>query len=344
MQPRVYVIALVAVALAVVSAIAGTNLFIDPQGVFGSGLVPTTGYQNRRFLRVEAYKASPDRYDGVMFGSSRSWLFDVSEISRRMDANLADFSVDRATISEHLSVLDFLLRDKAAKHGPMRAAILLLDVDLLGASDSIHSAIQFLQPPAISGGNPVRFWWRNLIGVQFAAWKSGVREAWRTQAVEQIPGANPLDSREDAPAAKAATAQPTGAQPRPVVLIDPPSGTVPPSNWIRARPNYPRDIDTLKRFVALCRERRIRLLIATTPLRLAESAQYDSADLDEVLGEMSRIAPVWDFTTSAQLADSDDLWIDESHFTRKVMRAMVDRMFGKTVPTEWQGFGRLRGS
>jgi hypothetical protein len=339
MQPRTYVLSLLVVALVVISSIAGANLLLDPQGVFGTGMVRRSVNVNQRYLDYAAYEAKSDRYDGLMLGSSRALAFDLDALARRTGAHFANFAVARGTIVDHLAVLDFVVRDKAAKHEQLRAVFLLLDMDIFGMSSFVNSPIQFQQPPPIAGGDWPRFWWRNLTAFQYRTWRDTLRYA-RMAELGALPIADAPADRPDAAAAVAADPFPDAAQP--LVRVETLAAADPPSNWITARPDYRVHVDLLKRFVATCREHGIRLLLATAPLNPVTVVQYDRADLDQVLGEVSRIAPVWDFTTAGQLAGTMALWADETHFVGPVANVMLDRMFGDPVPPPWQDFGRLR--
>jgi hypothetical protein len=337
MQPRTYVRSLIAVAAVVISAIAGANLLLDPQGVFGTGVVPRSANANQRYLRFVTYRANSDRYDGAMFGSSRAQAFDLDDLSRRTDTHVASFSVARGTIVDHLAVLDFVIRDKAAKRAPLRAVFLLIDMDIFGMSSFVNSPIQYLQPPAITGDNAARFWWRNLTAFQYQTWRDTLRYARQPES-EKVPIVAP---RLNAMALAVASERPGAAAP-PVMQVGTLPVTVTPSYRISARPDYGPHLESLKRFVATCREHGIWLVMATAPLNPATIAQYDPADLDWVVGEISRIAPVWDFTTAGQLIDSADLWLDEVHFDSQVADVMLNRIFNGPVPALWAGFGRLR--
>jgi hypothetical protein len=339
MQPRTYVLSLLVVALAVISSIAGANLLLDPQGVFGTGFVHRSVNANYRYLRYAAYEANSAHYDGLLLGSSRARMFGLGELSRRTGAHFANFSVARGTIVDDLAVLDFVVRDKAAKHEHLRTVFLLLDMDIFGMSSFVNAPIQFQQPPPVAGGDWARFWWRNLTAFQYRNWRDTLRYA-RMAELEPPPIADPLADRPDAPESVGADRFPDAAQP--LIQVETLVGGGPPSNWITARPDYRAHVGLFTRIVSLCREHGVRLIVATAPLNPVTIVQYDLADLDQVLSDISRIEPVWDFTTAGQLADGMGLWADEIHFDPRVANVMLDRLFGDPVPPRWRDFGRLR--
>ena len=71
MSPRIYALVLSAVAATVFFGIAAANVIIDPQGIFGTNLIHSIN-ANQRYLRFAAYQRRQDRFDGVLFGSSRA--------------------------------------------------------------------------------------------------------------------------------------------------------------------------------------------------------------------------------------------------------------------------------
>jgi hypothetical protein len=71
MHPRTYALTLSAAALSLFLGVAGTNLLIDPMGVFGTRLLSRSLDDNERYATLAEYQSQRDRYDGLFFGSSR---------------------------------------------------------------------------------------------------------------------------------------------------------------------------------------------------------------------------------------------------------------------------------
>src|SRR5262249_35745036 len=129
MHPRTYALLLSASAALLFLAVIATNVIIDPQGVFGTGLLPRSANANTRYLSVAEYQAAPEQYDGVVFGSSRATL-PLRDLSKHMDgARFLTFAVSLGTLTDHLPMLEFVVRDKMRRGERLRAAFLLLDAD-----------------------------------------------------------------------------------------------------------------------------------------------------------------------------------------------------------------------
>jgi len=145
---RAYVLATIAIATAWLGLTMAANVLIDPQAVFGSHLVRVHFNANARYLAFRDYTADPDRYDAVMFASSRGNAFDRPLLAEQLGVRrIANFSVPFGLLSDHLPTLEFLLRDKAARGGRLAAAVLVLDADFFSKQPWTNLNIDSFLPP-----------------------------------------------------------------------------------------------------------------------------------------------------------------------------------------------------
>src|SRR4051812_17808586 len=116
MNPRTYALTLTFAAAALFVGVILANVLIDPQAVFGTNLLPRSPNSNYHYRNLAAYDAAPDRFDGVLFGSSRSQAIPLPELSRRMDGvTFANFAVVRGMLPDFLPALEYVLADKAKR-------------------------------------------------------------------------------------------------------------------------------------------------------------------------------------------------------------------------------------
>jgi len=182
MRPQTYVAAVIAMALTWLAATMAANVLIDPQGVFGTNLLAHRN-ANGRYLAVKAYEAAPDRYDAVLFASSRGGVFDRSLLAKLLNArDVADFAVPFGLLSDYLPILQFLLRDKAGRRTRLKAVFVVLDADFFGLPPWTNINIDGFLPPEVSGEAPFRFWWRYLTAFQFKEWREDIRGALASEA------------------------------------------------------------------------------------------------------------------------------------------------------------------
>jgi hypothetical protein len=332
MQPRAYAITLSAWALSLFLAVAGTNLVIDPMGVFGTKLLPRSLNANDRYAKLAEFQSQPDRFDGLFFGSSRSEAIPRDELSQHLaGVTFANFGVVGGMLTDHLAVLDYVLREKTAKGQRIRAVFILLDPDTFGRRPFTNESLTFAMPPALSGESPVRFWWRNLIAIQFAVWRSALREVL---VMSRLPQSDDVLWR------LIGSAIPGTANAQSMITPSPPDAPI--AEKLTDRPLYPQHLELWRRFVTLCRENSIELMVAISPLSHHFASEYDPSDLSRAIDDINRLAPVWDFTDNGWVSNNPKLWRDDSHFGSEVGRMMVERIFGDPVPPEWEGFGQLK--
>jgi hypothetical protein len=325
---RRYVIATVAIALAWLAATMAANILIDPQGVFGTRLVTRHFNPNARYGALRDYAAAPERYDAVLFASSRGNAFDRALLARRLGVRaVANFSVPFGLLTDHLPALEFLLRDKAARGGRLAAVFLVLDADFFGKTPWTNVNLDSFLPPQISGESAFRFWWRYLTAFQLRYWESDLGALAR---VEPTAGPPPPEVRRRLAAAAIVPLRLAGAaaaQPMPIAETFPQEIDAP-----EIRSNLAHQLELLARLVALCRAQDVRLLIAFSPLNGHRVSADQAADNARIVDEVARITPVWDFNPPASLSDRPDLWQDFSHYSPALADVMLRRIFGPEPP------------
>lgn len=329
MHPRTYALTFMTLTTGLFLAVVGMNVAIDTQGVFGTGLLGEPLNPNVRYQRFIAYDRASARYDGLLFGSSRAFDLPVEPLRRLEGATFADFAVQFGMITDHLPVLEYVLREKAEQHG-LRAVFLLLDADSIGNRPKTNRYLATLLAPPLTGERPLRFWWRYLSAIQIGTWRGEIARAWNKVRAAEAPHA-------------AAASDPGAAAGTPANAREPDlPGAEPASGRITARPDYARQLRLLQQFAALCKRNDVRLTVAIAPLSREEAAKYDPAELAKAVDDVSRIVPVWDFTNSQWLAEHPELWADSRHFGPEVGRLVLARIFGDATVTVPGDFGRLR--
>jgi hypothetical protein len=336
-RARRYVIATIALATLWLAATMAANILIDPQNVFGTDLVRTHLNANARYQALRDYNADPDRYDAVQLASSRGNPFDRTLLAEQLGVGaVANFSVPFGLLTDHLPVLQFLLRDKAARGRHLKAVFLVLDADFFGKQPWTNVDIDSFQPPPISGESPLRFWWRYLTAFQLKHWMSDLRAQ---AAAKSAAGRGPSVSGASMTAAGLFPVPPgsvaAGLRPLVATALEETSGP-------EIRSDLAHQLALLARFVALCREHDVRLVIAFSPLNRQNVGDDQAPDNERIVDEVARVTPVWDFGRPAWLSDRADLWLDFSHYSTAVATMMTQRIFG-TATTAPADFGRLKG-
>ncbi|MGZ5503573.1 MAG: hypothetical protein ACXWGY_02835 [Chthoniobacterales bacterium] len=305
--------------------VIATNVLIDPERVFGTELFPVKLNANERYLHYVAYRKSEATVDALFFSSSRGKAIATPELSARAGVNYADFGVAFGMITDHLPVLERVIRDKETRGERLRQVFLLLDVDFLGQRPSTNRSPQTYLHPDLTGEDPIRFWIRFLTAIQFRAWKDDMRRA-------SAPSPSTVAIGESA-----ASALPT----TPFMQL---AGSAASLQRVTTRNDYQRQLALLRRFAQLCRDHGVELIVATSPLHRDVASTLDAQDLSAAVTDVSRITPVWDFGAPPWLSDRPELWTDYSHFTREVGELMLNRIFTGTLPPDGLPFGELHKS
>ena len=304
--------------------------------MFGTNILPRSPNFNYHYRNLAAYDAAPDRFDGLLFGSSRAQATPPAELSRRMNGvTFANFSVIRGMLPDFLPALEYVLADKAKRGQRLRAVFLLLDIDTFGDPPATNRYIETLLPQALSGESGVYFWWRNLTALQVRSWQRILREA--RVAIEERDRQAP-SAIEKVKLALVRIAALSGFAAR---------GSQAGSDYNRPfgqRAHFAEQLQLLQRIAALSRKSGAELIVAVSPLHRAVESRYLPKDLSQALDQVARVTPLWDFTGADWLSDDPNYWMgDTAHYSAEVGRMMLARIFGDPMPRGWERFGRLRG-
>jgi hypothetical protein len=336
MKPRTYALTLILGAAALFLSVVAANLLIDPQGVFGTNLLPRSPNINYHYRNLAAYDAAPDRFDGLLFGSSRAdQAIPMADLSRRISGvTFANFSVVRGMLPDFVPALEYVLADKAKRGQRLRAVFLFLDIDTFGDPAATNRYIETLLPQALSGESGVYFWWRNLTALQVRSWQSILRDARGAIEAREAPSASEklkwtLVRFASALSGLVARGSQAGSD------YNRPFGQ---------RAHFAEQLQLLQRIAALCRQSGAELIVAVSPLHRAVESRYLPTDLSQALDQVARVTPLWDFTGADWLSDNTNYWrSDTAHYSSEVGRMMLARIFGDPMPRGWERFGRLRG-
>jgi len=314
MTSRIFSLSLIAGMTLLFLSTVGANVLLDPEQVFGTGLYPHSVNANERVLHMRQYQQDADSVDGLLFSSSRGMYFDSRQLEKGMGlSHFLAASMTYGMVSDYVPILEYVIRDKAARSVKLKHVFLLLDLDLLGRPPWTNSNINSFLPPEVSEESAARFWWRYLTAFQYRYWRDVIREGRQAEAAKGTTVRSPLP-------------------------IEPEDHR---RAWNVVRPDLERQLKLLERLVALCRDNQVKLTVAISPLRARNLEQNDPVKIEAIAERVARITPVWDFNFQRFFADNQDYWVDNSHFTTKVASMMLAQIFGE-VHDATAPWGRLR--
>jgi hypothetical protein len=338
LRARGYAVAAMVAAALWLAATMAANILIDPQGVFGLG--PPRGHvdENVRYQRFRDYQAQADQDDAVLFASSRGIGFDRDLLAKLLGVRaVANFSVPLGLMTDHLPVLQYLLRDKAARGQHLAAVFLVIDPDFFGLPSWTNSNIDAFLPPQVSGDSRLHFWWRYLTVFQYGNWRLGLPSTLESYLpTRRVTRSEPRLAVAAMPVSlNLAFAQPLS----PTVSLE-------GADAIQIRSDLAHQLALLAQFVALCKANDVRLTIVLSPLnRQSEWAgDAQTPDNERTAAQIANVVPVWDFDRPEWLSARQDLWLhsgDRSHYTVAVGTMMLHRIFGGETDAP-ADFGQLR--
>ena len=155
--PRRYACILIAAAMAMFLATMAANVILDPEGMFGTGLYKPI-LRNHRYFGFVDYRRTAPRIEGLIFGSSRALAFDVERMRQyaKLDGDLLNLAVPFGEMTDHLPMLEYILRDKAARGETIKAVVLFVDLDLFGLPPLTNRNVDAFLAPQVTGETPAR--------------------------------------------------------------------------------------------------------------------------------------------------------------------------------------------
>ncbi len=188
MTPRSFACAVITGGSLLLGATIFANVVADPQGVFGTDVIAHSANPNWRYLQFLKYKDQGSQIDGLIFASSRGTFLDRDLLADRTgDRRILDFAVPYGLITDHLPLLQYVLKDKKARGEQLKSVFLLLDLDLFGTAPWTNTNIDAFLPPDVSGESTARFWWRYLTVFQYRNWRNTLQRR-RRDATPQLSG------------------------------------------------------------------------------------------------------------------------------------------------------------
>lgn len=293
------------------------NVLLDPYNVFHPGRLVNNGVEpNKNYIKMKNVIDHPDRYDSLLFGSSRVGFLDVERMN---DGTYYDMMYSEGLPAEHLQNLkDLLARGIVPKN-------ILLGVDDISwfVDPEFHGNILYRAPFPWSGslldkaGFYLKYFdlFTTLKSVQTIRDNVVNDEQWGERLLR------------------------TGTE-----NLDIPSQFDPANDRPYWADYYmPREevFAEIQEFVDICEENDIHLTVFTNPLYAKTYTQGIQNGYLEFLEGLSEITDFYNFSGYNTLTVDTANFYENSHYTRKIGDKMIDVMFyGQTYEgLEEQGFG-----
>jgi len=305
---RVFNASILLVITLLVGGLFALNTLIDPYGVFQTSSMPDGPSSNERYLKIEHLKAGNERFEMLIFGSSRSGMTDPEWVENRTGLNAYNLSVFSGRPSDwrnmYRAYRQFGEPPKAVMIG-VDAMAFLREPEAVDLSRRHHPSVDeagtlsywldyLLAPslwPALEKANAaeepnISFNWRkgtySLIGydkqieADHAAYRAKTFDTWKARAFQSA-----FDERE----------------------------------WQR-----------LTSWLGELAEDQVEVTVFLQPMH-RQWKERMAPLMPEVRKRLSQISHLIDL--SALGSDEDELWYEQRHYREPIAKAVVEHLFGK---------------
>lgn len=312
-----YIFKIFIFALLVMGVILGVSVVIDPYNVFHYEYPVNNGVEaNKNFIKTKYLLNNPDKFDSLVFGSSRAGFVDVASLP---DGKYYNLSASEAVPAEHLNILKVLIKNDFV---PKNVLILMDDISCF-VDPALHEEMLY-RVPYPSGGviSYLKFYEKycdvitNLEALevirQYENQDSDYTERFRETGSERLDAVSEFD------------------------------GTNQEGFWSDYFELRLEDcIAEIQELIDLCEEYDIELRIVTNPLyhkTYAKSAQNGYLEFLEALADVTEF---YNFSGLSDITTNDGNYYETSHFTAETTRLMMDAVYQGRVDEALlaQGFG-----
>ena len=142
---RRFVLRFLALLLGLLATIGLLNLLVDPEGIYGSHLLPPVTW-NTRAAKAELLAAADPKPEALVFGSSRLMTIPPADVERATGLRTFNAAVNAAYAEDFYVLLRY-----AVERGGARPKLVLIGLDAEAFHDHEPENDYLLQPNALGG-------------------------------------------------------------------------------------------------------------------------------------------------------------------------------------------------
>jgi len=325
--------------LIIVLAVLPISIVIDPYNVFHPYNPKDNGIEsNKGFIKTSYILKNYDRFDSLLFGSSRAGFVDIGHLNERSQEVFYDMASSECLVGEQTDELRTFIK---AGFVPKTVIVLVDDISCF-VSPSLHKDMLYRMPyPAGSIFDKAEFYlkYTDLL-TNFDSLKI-IRE---NEAKKAADAANGIDNSYDNSTQMSYIDRfyNTGTE-----RLDKESQFNPDEEqyqkgyWVDYYSLRTEEaLSEISELKKLCDDNGIKLIVATNPLYcLTYQKAIENGYLDYIEG-LAEITDFYCFSSFSDITDDYHYYYETSHFTPQVTRMMIDSIYGcaDTKLCE-QGFG-----
>ena len=314
---RKYLIKLSILTLLLLGIIVSVSVAIDPYNVFHYEYPVDNGVEaNKNFIKTKYLLKNPDKFDSLVFGSSRAGFVDVASLPGGKYYNLCS---SEAVPAEHVNNIKALIKGGFV---PKNVLVLMDDISCF-VDPSTHENMLY-RVPYPSGGlvSHLKFYGKYCDVIT------------NLEALEVIKGYENKDP-------DYTTRFREGGSER-LDHVSEFDGTEQEGFWSDYfELRLEECLAEIQELIDLCEEYDIQLYIVTNPLYYKTYARSVENGYLEFLEKLSEITEFYNFSSFSDITMNDRNYYETSHFTAETTKLMMDVVFqGYTDEAlQKQGFG-----
>lgn len=312
-----YLLKMTIFAVLVFGILLSVGVMIDPYNVFHYENPVNNGVEaNKNFIKMKHVLANKEKFDSLIFGSSRAGFVDVTQLE---DGRYYNMCSSEAVPAEHLRLIRELIDEGFI---PKNLLVMVDDISCF-VDPAGHEELLYRVPYPVGGVlDELRFYLRYCDLVTNLESLSVIRahedndaeyaERFRESGSERLDGVSHFD------------------------------GTNQEGYWSDYYElRLEESIAELQELVDLCEEYDIRLRIVTNPTYYKTYALGAANGYLDFLEALADVTEFYNFSGFSDVTTNDANYFETSHFTPQVTSLMMDVVYGgKTDETLLaQGFG-----
>lgn len=312
-----YLTKMAAFAVVVLGIILSISIVIDPYNVFHYSNPVNNGVEaNKNFIKMKYILDNQEKFDSLVFGSSRAGFVDVTQLS---DGKYYNMCSSEAVPAEHVRLIKELIDEGFV---PKNILVLVDDISCF-VDPAGHEDMLYRVPYPVDGIlDEIRFYGKYC------------------DLITNVESLTIIRNHEDNDPEYTKRFQETGSE-----RLDGVShfdGTNHEGFWSDYYElRLSESIAEIQELVDLCEAYDINLRIVTNPLYYKTYARGVENGYLDFLEELSKVTEFYNFSSFSNITTNDSNYYETSHFTAETTRLMMDVVYHGWSDEELlvQGFG-----
>lgn len=312
-----YLTKMAAFAAVVLGIILSISIVIDPYNVFHYSNPVNNGVEaNKNFIKMKYILDNQEKFDSLIFGSSRAGFVDVTQLS---DGKYYNMCSSEAVPAEHVRLIKELIDEGFV---PKNILVLVDDISCF-VDPAGHEDMLYRVPYPVGGIlDEIKFYGKYC------------------DLITTVESLSVILNHEDDDPNYTKRFQESGSE-RSDLVVDF-DGTNHAGFWADYyQLRLDESIAEIQELIKLCEDNNINLRIVTNPLYYKTYARGVENGYLDFLEELSKITDFYNFSSFSNITTNDENYYEPSHFTPETTQLMMDVVYNGWSDEELvaQGFG-----